>query len=374
MERLDFIILGATGFTGKYVAKHLAKLCEHPDYISLKWGVCGRSKEKLNGLKKELIKIGDRTSEILSLICDIPSGDLKAVTSQAKVVINCTGPNTILSEPIVKACIETSTDYVDISAELFQMLDIYEKYNKSAEQSNVLIIPACGFSSIPVASGLIYLEKYFKGAIRTVQCYTRLDIPLRAYIPWANNCLINSGTWESMIHVFHKLPEHAQLKNKLFPENAHNPVPQELKKSLFHISQRKVWFTYPGPDADVVDMSERYLKRAKGVTPFHFRMYATMPCILQLIIVTVAIFTYYYMSRMKCFRRLLIKHPRIFSAGYATHKGPSANNVRETKFTMTFIGKGQDENGKEKNITAKKMRTKPRKLCLLPLKIYSLVL
>ncbi|XP_053605668.1 saccharopine dehydrogenase-like oxidoreductase isoform X3 [Plodia interpunctella] len=286
MERLDFIILGATGFTGKYVAKHLAKLCEHPDYISLKWGVCGRSKEKLNGLKKELIKIGDRTSEILSLICDIPSGDLKAVTSQAKVVINCTGPNTILSEPIVKACIETSTDYVDISAELFQMLDIYEKYNKSAEQSNVLIIPACGFSSIPVASGLIYLEKYFKGAIRTVQCYTRLDIPLRAYIPWANNCLINSGTWESMIHVFHKLPEHAQLKNKLFPENAHNPVPQELKK-------------------------------------------------------------------MKCFRRLLIKHPRIFSAGYATHKGPSANNVRETKFTMTFIGKGQDENGKEKNITAK---------------------
>ncbi|XP_013192378.1 saccharopine dehydrogenase-like oxidoreductase [Amyelois transitella] len=353
MERLDFIILGATGFTGKYTAINLVKLCKLPDYTHLKWGICGRSKEKINDLMKELEIIGARTSEITTIICDVLSGDLSNVISRTKIVINCTGPNTILSEPIVKTCIENSTDYVDISAELYHMLDIYKKYNKSAEQANVLIIPSCGFSSIPVASGLIYLENNFQGTLKSVQCYTRLDIPLRAYVPWANNCLINSGTWESMIHVFHKLPEHAQLKNELFPENPYEPEPQELKRSLFHVHNRKVWFTYPGPDADVIDISERYLQKSEGAKPYHFKMYATMPCFLQIIVVTTAIFSYYYMSRLKCFRNLLIKHPRLFSAGYATHKGPSSKNARETVFTMTFIGKGLDKNGIQKKMIAK---------------------
>lgn len=60
---------------------------------------------------------------------DVKSGNLVDVTGRAKVVMNCTGPNTVLSEPIVKACIETGTHYVDISAELYVSKNINTRYN-----------------------------------------------------------------------------------------------------------------------------------------------------------------------------------------------------------------------------------------------------
>lgn len=43
------------------------------------------------------------------------------------------------------------------------MMNIYQTYNAQAEQANVLIIPACGFVSLPVSAGLIHLENNFKG-------------------------------------------------------------------------------------------------------------------------------------------------------------------------------------------------------------------
>lgn len=50
------------------------------------------------------------------------------------------------------------------------MMNIYETYNKPAEQANVLIIPACGFASLPVSAGLIHLENNFKG-VYLKTCY-----------------------------------------------------------------------------------------------------------------------------------------------------------------------------------------------------------
>lgn len=44
---------------------------------------------------------------------------LKKALQMAKVVINCTGPNSVLSAPIVEASIESGTHYLDISAEMF---------------------------------------------------------------------------------------------------------------------------------------------------------------------------------------------------------------------------------------------------------------
>lgn len=46
---------------------------------------------------------------------------------------------------------------------LQHMMNIYQTYNTQAEQANVLIIPGCGFASVPVSAGLIHLENNFKG-------------------------------------------------------------------------------------------------------------------------------------------------------------------------------------------------------------------
>ncbi len=48
MSRLDIIVFGATGYTGKLVVRELACLLKGANYSGLKWGVAGRSKERLS--------------------------------------------------------------------------------------------------------------------------------------------------------------------------------------------------------------------------------------------------------------------------------------------------------------------------------------
>lgn len=49
-DRLDIVIFGATGYTGKYVVKDAVHLCkEH----NLRFGVAGRRKEALEAVVKE---------------------------------------------------------------------------------------------------------------------------------------------------------------------------------------------------------------------------------------------------------------------------------------------------------------------------------
>lgn len=49
-DRLDFVIFGATGFTGKYAVKVAAELSKEKQ---LKFGVSGRRKQALEAVVKE---------------------------------------------------------------------------------------------------------------------------------------------------------------------------------------------------------------------------------------------------------------------------------------------------------------------------------
>lgn len=49
-ERLDFVIFGATGFTGKHAVKVAAQLAKENE---IKFGVAGRRKQALEAVVKE---------------------------------------------------------------------------------------------------------------------------------------------------------------------------------------------------------------------------------------------------------------------------------------------------------------------------------
>jgi len=49
-NRLDVVIFGATGYTGKYVAKNIIHICKEQ---KLKFGIAGRRKEALEEVAKE---------------------------------------------------------------------------------------------------------------------------------------------------------------------------------------------------------------------------------------------------------------------------------------------------------------------------------
>lgn len=53
-ERLDIIVFGATGFTGKYAVTEVLRLAKEKG--NLTWGISGRNKQKLDSLLDEVSK------------------------------------------------------------------------------------------------------------------------------------------------------------------------------------------------------------------------------------------------------------------------------------------------------------------------------
>lgn len=51
MSKLDIVIFGATGYTGKFVVRELAHLFQNEN---LTWAVAGRSKAKLDDVLKSI--------------------------------------------------------------------------------------------------------------------------------------------------------------------------------------------------------------------------------------------------------------------------------------------------------------------------------
>jgi len=88
-KRFDFVVFGATGFTGAFVVEQLAKVCKN-----YKWAVAGRSESKL---KKTLQEISSRLSfsiaDVPTIVSDVANAEsLVKMAKQAKVVLNCVGP------------------------------------------------------------------------------------------------------------------------------------------------------------------------------------------------------------------------------------------------------------------------------------------
>jgi short subunit dehydrogenase-like uncharacterized protein len=54
MSRLDLVIFGATGFTGKHAVVHLAR--KEGAFAGLTWGIAGRSKQKLEEVIRDVSK------------------------------------------------------------------------------------------------------------------------------------------------------------------------------------------------------------------------------------------------------------------------------------------------------------------------------
>jgi len=151
-SQFDVIIYGASGFTGRLVAEYLnAKYSP----AELNWAMAGRSLDKLSAVRNEM-----------GISADIPliqadAGDAKSLAdmaAQAKAIITTVGPYQSYGEPLVKACVEAGTDYVDLSGEPLWMKDMIERYDDTANASGARIVHSCGFDSVPFDLGVYFTQ------------------------------------------------------------------------------------------------------------------------------------------------------------------------------------------------------------------------
>ncbi len=70
----------------------------------------------------------------------------------AKLLINLAGPFKNTNKPLVEACIENGTHYIDIAGEVAELGTVFE-YNEMAKQAKVMLMPGAGFGVVPTDIG-----------------------------------------------------------------------------------------------------------------------------------------------------------------------------------------------------------------------------
>src|SRR6476659_9948398 len=137
-RKFDLVLYGATGFTGGLVADYLGEVARKQP---LRWALAGRNPEKLAAVRGRLALPAG--SAAMPELIEADAADAEALAHMAaatRVVITTVGPYTKYGEPLVKACAESATDYVDLTGEPFFIDRVSEHYHAIAERNRVKIV------------------------------------------------------------------------------------------------------------------------------------------------------------------------------------------------------------------------------------------
>ncbi|KAI9008819.1 saccharopine dehydrogenase [Phycomyces nitens] len=155
----DIVLFGATGVTGYHTAEYLLNKGDK----TIKWAIGGRSLAKLEKVKEKLIALDEYAKTLDILIADTSDpNSLDKLLAKTRVVINLVGPFTKYGTPVVEACLRQKTHYVDITGEYNWIRQIILHFHEKAEAENVIIVPACGFDSIPSDLGTFMVVDHLK--------------------------------------------------------------------------------------------------------------------------------------------------------------------------------------------------------------------
>ncbi|XP_055622742.1 saccharopine dehydrogenase-like oxidoreductase [Toxorhynchites rutilus septentrionalis] len=335
-RQLDVIIFGASGFTGKHTIYQGIKLLE-----GLKWGIAGRSKDKLTKVLTEVEKKADKDlSETPIIVADVKDPEsLKKMAEQCKIVVNCCGPYRFFGEPVVKACVEAGTHHVDVSGEPQYMERMQLQYNEQAREKGVYIVSACGFDSIPADLGTVFLEKQFDGVVNSVETFLESSNKSKS----TGGAVLHYGTWESAIYGLAHANELRELRSQLFQTRLPNFQPRLKDRPLVHKSKfvNNRWcLPFPGSDRSVVLRSQRFFYDNDKKRPVQMKAYMAFDSIFHVIAVALIGAIFALMTRTKLGRQLLLKYPRFFSVGFASHEGPTEEAMENTEFAISFKGEG----------------------------------
>lgn len=339
-EKLDAIIFGATGYTGKVAVYEIVKLAKEKN---ITWGIAGRNRNKLDAVLKEVEeKTGEDLSKIRVVVADISDpSSLQQMASQARVIVNCVGPYRFYGETVVNACISSGAHHVDVSGEPEYMEKMQLEYHKAAEEKGVYVVSACGFDSIPADLGTLFLMKKFEGDLNSVETYLQGG----SGSDDSKSISLHYGTWESAIYGVANSGGLKPLRRKLFPDRLPNFTPKLKRRAPVHKRESIEGWCLPflGADRSVIQRSQRHFYEHDKLRPVQVQTYFTIKSIFAVFALTFVAAIFFMLSKFKFGRSLLLKYPGFFSCGFVSHEGPSEEDRKKVHFSITLFGEGWKE-------------------------------
>lgn len=172
-REFDVVLFGATGFTGALTAEYLAANAPN----GCRWAIAGRDAAKLEALRSRLAGINPACATLDVLLADVTDdASLRAVAARSRVVISTVGPYLTYGEPLVAACAEEGTDYLDLTGEPEFVDRMYLGYHARAVATGARIVHSCGFDSIPADLGAYYTVRRLPQDVPIrIQCYVSVS-------------------------------------------------------------------------------------------------------------------------------------------------------------------------------------------------------
>jgi saccharopine dehydrogenase (NAD+, L-glutamate forming) len=192
----DVVVVGATGFTGRLTAEHLARHAP----AGTRWAIAGRNPDKLAATSASLLASGATHEEVPTLRVDATdTGSLRGLAEQARVVATTVGPFIHHGEGLVAACAAAGTDYLDITGEPEFVDRTYVRHHATAARTGARLVHCCGFDSIPHDLGAWFTVQHLpEGVPLSIDGYVRAG------------GRPSGGTVHSAIHALSRLREAAR--------------------------------------------------------------------------------------------------------------------------------------------------------------------
>ncbi|MGI8921361.1 MAG: saccharopine dehydrogenase family protein [Solirubrobacteraceae bacterium] len=318
----DIVLFGATGFTGGLTAEYLA---EHaPETTG--WALAGRSPEKLRGVRERLAAINPHCAEIELLHADVNDpASLREVAANARVVITTVGPYIEYGEPLVAACADAGTDYVDLTGEPEFVDLMWLCHHARATESGARIVHCCGFDSIP----------HDLGAYFTVQQLPQ-DAALRVEGFVRAGGRLSGGTFHTAVTGFSRARQYAKVSGERrraeprpIGRRARAVMPKPHRESAFG-----GWaLPMPTIDPQVVVRSARALERyGPDFSYSHSLLLDRLPAAIGLVGGIAGVFT---LAQLPPTRKWLLGRIEPGS-------GPTPEQRAKSWFKVRFRGTGGD--------------------------------
>jgi short subunit dehydrogenase-like uncharacterized protein len=153
------LIYGATGYTGKLIAREAKARGMTPV-------LAGRSEGKVMTIAAEL----GLHYRVFGL--DDPA-IIDGSIRDMDVVLNCAGPFSSTAVPMVEACLRTGTHYLDLAGEMDDF-ETMAKYDTTAKKKKIMILPGIGFDVVPSDCLALYVSKKVRAPRALYLCISGL--------------------------------------------------------------------------------------------------------------------------------------------------------------------------------------------------------
>lgn len=331
----DIVVYGATGYTGTITCEYLAQHRKNE-----KLAIAGRSKDKLEQLKADMVAINASCKDVDVIVCDASDeSQLKAMTAKGRVCISFVGPYRRFGEPVFRACVETGTDYVDATGEPPFVTEMIEKYHEEAARKKIYLMPACAAGSLIEDVGMEALkESYTKEGSKVVEG--------KGYVRYNGRYAktFSNGTWGTFVNSMgSRAPRPRRDPNAAPVKKSRGP-----KAGFHYYAYNKTWAVpfVEGADLYIVRRTNELTQTRTGHADFGYAQFSQFPLLppLYTIWAVLTVLLLMYLAKIPFLRKWLAK--RTFDNG-----GPTKEQRQGCSYE--YICDAKDDKGKRKRLHMK---------------------